>query len=168
MIYDIDPIQRAIALGSGFPIPDRPYAMQNAQVVFGASGAGSIKGVDFDLLRNGAILASCSSKDVEFEVAHLRTHYSAQRIHQGLESYRLGAKAINLCADGYPVNFMQGAVIGPLLGLVQAEIILALTKLWECRNAPGPYEVPSDAQESLATDWLHDFCDASSGVYRTM
>jgi adenosylhomocysteinase len=167
MVYDIDPIQRTIALGDGFPIPDRRHALQSAQAIFGATGTPSIRGEDFDLLRNGVVLASCSSKDVEFDLVHLREYYSIIRIHQGLENYTLGARTLSLCAGGYPVNFMQGAVIGPLLSLVQAEIMVALARLWECKDTPGLHEVTLDRQTSLASDWLQDFCDINSGGYRT-
>ena len=63
------------------------------------------------------------------------------------------------------MNFLHGAVIGPVLTLVQAELLLALGQLWKLRAVPGIHGVPLDDVMQLADEWIDTFCDQDSGSY---
>lgn len=70
-VYDINPIRNCVAQGDGMLIPNREDALRNADVVFGCTGVTSVAGADFDLLNDGCFLISCSSKNIEFDLATL-------------------------------------------------------------------------------------------------
>lgn len=164
-IYDINPIRRINALSEGFQIPDRKAALKNAEIIYGATGTCSVKGEDFRLIKNGALLVSCSSKDIEFDLPYLTQHYNKQAIFDNLVSYTNEQQVLYLAAQGRPINFVDGAVIGPVLALVQSEIILAIKQLVTLHGESGLFETDKAIKDRLAQVWLKYFCDGTTGHY---
>ncbi len=56
-------------------------------------------------------------------------------------------------------------IIGPVLALVQAEIIFSIKTLMDLEGKPGLYEVGSEDRRMLADLWLNHFLDPVSGSY---
>ena len=166
MVYDCNPIKRTLALGEGFPIPARATALANANIVFGATGHRSVRGRDFALLNSGTILVSCSSRNVEFEVEWLQANYSKTTPLPNLDRFELDGRVLYLLAGGYPVNFVDGAVIGPLLSLAHAELIVALSVCCSVSRAPGLYELTEEQRLSIADLWIEYFCESTNGFYQ--
>ena len=164
-MFDSDPVRRIAALGDGFAIPERNQAFAFADVIFGATGNRSVTAEDLPLLRNGAILVSCSSRDVEFDLQAISDLYETRGSVDGIEAFCRKRKTLYLVFQGYPVNFRDGAVIGPALALVQAEIIVALKHLLAAKAQAGLQELPNQQLEELAQAWLQEFCDDTTGFY---
>lgn len=61
--------------------------------------------------------------------------------------------------DGQPVNFTHGAVVGPALNLVHAEIIAALRTLATGTALGGIREVAESAQRQICQPWADRFLD---------
>jgi adenosylhomocysteinase len=166
VVYDVDPTRRLLALSEGFAVPQRSSALANAHLILGATGSRAISRHDYRCIKRGAILASCSSQDIEFDVAYLKTSCRVEPVVDGIRAYHRGDSVLYLLGEGRPVNFLHGAVIGPILTLVQAEILLALRQLWNVRALPGMHEVPPGEQLQLVSEWMTTFCDQDSGSYR--
>lgn len=166
LVYDTDPIKRINALSEGFQIPDKQKAFAEAEVIYGTTGTCSIKKEEITNIRQGAILVSCSSKDIEFDLAYLDTHYQKETLATDLSRYRNARHTLYLAGAGRPVNFIDGAVIGPVLALVQAEIMLAIPKILSLNGQRGMYETDLATKQLLAEKWLHYFCDGLTGRYK--
>ena len=171
LVYDLDPVKRVVALGEGFAVPERHAALRQADIVFGATGRTSIVEMDFPHLNNGVILASCSSKDVEFDLEALRSAYSMTLVEPGICKLEREGKHLYLLADGRPVNFLDSAVIGPVLSLTHAEIIVAIAELIHAPCVLGACEatlreIDDMRKQELAKSWLEHFCDSVTGHYR--
>lgn len=164
-VYDISPIRRISALSEGFHTPSRENAFAEAEIIYGTTAAFSIKGEDFNLIKPGALLVSCSSKDIEFDLVYLDAHFEVKQITDGLLYYKNDITEFYLAAEGKPINFLDGAVIGPILALVQAEIILAIKQLYSLESQKGLFETNDETRTSLADKWLQVFCDDKSGRY---
>lgn len=162
-VYDSDPIRRCLAHSHGFLIPSKEQALRTADIVFGATGEQSLRATDFGLLRDGAILTSCSSRDIEFDLAHLASEYCQEGVCEGLDVFERDGHRIFLVASGYPVNFLDGAVLGPTLALVQAEAILAIQMLLRDNMVPGIHALARNAREEVAANWIRFFCDSEIG-----
>lgn len=167
-VYDTSKVACALALAEGFLIPQRTTALASADLIVGCSGSRSLDIADVGLLQDGVYLASCSSKRVEFPVEGLSASAHRHTEEGGVNSYEIEGKEINLIANGAPVNYLDNAVIGPLLTLVQAEILFAVEQLINF----GPTlalqsinEVPEAEREGIATLWNDHFCNAASGAY---
>jgi adenosylhomocysteinase len=163
LVYDVAPHLRVAALADGFRIPEREALFRSADIVVGATGMQSINAPDFELLKNGAVLASASSKAIEIDVQGLIA--AASETTAGpleCKRFRLTNKRVYLLAAGTPINFVDGAVVGPLINLVQAEMLVAAKTLLEIGDRTGILEVSSDDQERLATIWLDHFVDTKT------
>jgi adenosylhomocysteinase len=164
-VYDIDPSKRVLALSAGLKIPIKEAALQNADLIFGATGNYSIEKEDFKHIKKSAILVSCSSKQLEFDMSYIKDNYIRADIFNHYAKYSNNDNYFYLLADGKPINFLDDGIIGPILALVQAEIILSIKTLMDLDGKPGLYEVGSGDRRILADLWLNHFLDPVSGSY---
>ena len=165
-VYDTDPVRRVCALSEGFLIPAREAALGSADLIFGATGNACLGGRDLPHLRDGAMLISCSTRNREFDLSSMRATATVEDREGDFEVLRINAKRINLAANGFPVNFGDGAVIGPVLSLVQAEILVAIEQLGKQRLRPGVWSIEPEAQSKIAEAWLQCFTHVDRGTYR--
>jgi adenosylhomocysteinase len=161
-VWDESAVQRVRAVSDGYPVPERSAALRDAELIVGATGVASVQRDDFQILRGGAILASASSKQVEFELP------PARRVdpHGVLVVERGDLGDVRVLAGGHPVNFVDGAVVGPALRLVQAELLAATAAVAAGGLSPGLAEVDSDTRRWLAELWLENHVDPTTGLFR--
>lgn len=167
-IFDTNPAIRIQALAEGHKIPSRNNALENADLIIGASGYQSLDGGDLHLLKRGVVLASCSSKQIEFDIQSIKKECNVQaQITKCITCYASNAIRLLLLRDGMPVNFMDGSIIGPLISIVHAEIILSIKTLIELHGeaAVGLKENSTDIKQLAAHMWLSEFIDERSGRY---
>ena len=135
-----------------------------ASLIFGASGNHSIRGEDFPTLASGAILASCTSRDVEFDVSALVENYARELVMEGVDMFTRQGQTLYLLEQGLPINFRDGGGLGPILSLVQAEMLLCLDAIEDRRKEREILEIDSESRRKLALIWFDHFCDLRSGV----
>lgn len=167
-VYDINPIRNCVAQGDGMLIPGRESALRNCDIIFGCTGVTSVAGADFDLLKDGCYLVSCSSKDVEFDLATLNgPKFTKQNLMPHADKFIsiTTGKAIYLLGKGTPVNFIDGAVFGPALSLVQAELIVAAKAIHTAAASGELSELGIDLRKRLADDWQKLFIDEATGSF---
>jgi adenosylhomocysteinase len=164
LVYDSDPIRRIEALGWGFSIPERAQALCSANIIIGATGCESVTADDLDLLKDGTILVSASSKDVEFPLEKLRKNYRITHTTKAFEKFDLSGKNISVLYGGYPINFRDHGVVGPFLALSQAEIMLCIIRLLSGEVSAGLHEIEETDRTRLANEWLRHFVRGQDGV----
>lgn len=166
-VYDIDPTKNIQALSEGFQVFDKEIAMRKAEAIYGTTGNCSITKEDFPLLSNYVMLVSCSSKQIEFDVASLKSLYQKQSIADGLDLYEAHKRKIYLLADGKPVNFLNGSVTqGPLLNLPLAEMLFAISKLFQTSYPSKLIEISVAEKQMIASVWLKYFRNMKTGTYK--
>ncbi|WLW54956.1 adenosylhomocysteinase [Streptomyces sp. YU58] len=157
-VYDIDPVRRTQALSQGFTVARAlPNGLEGAGLVLCATGALSLRGEDFGLLRNGAYVATVTSSEDELELSGLADVY--ERAHSGphITRYLTTGHYFYLLNGGNAVNFLHGASVGPFIFLVQAEILAAAAVLADGGLEPGMHEVGPTDRAAIATTWLDYF-----------
>jgi adenosylhomocysteinase len=165
--FDIDPVRNALALAEGFRIPERDVALRAADLVFGCTGVTAISGADFPKLKSGCVLVSCSSKKIEFDVAALdEAKYRRTNLARNYDRYELDRHILYLLGEGGPINFVDGAVIGPALSLVQAEILYGIKELAGAERTDDIAEIGAPRRQEIAKRWWDVFCDPETGCYR--
>lgn len=165
-VFDVNPVQRALAMSEGFPIPEREAALANADIVFGCTGTTSVGPDELGLLKSGAILVSCSSKRVEFDVATLERDYARTPVAPHIDAYAKPGQTLYLLGGGAPLNFLDGGIGGPALSLVQAEIMAAVKTLAAAPAGGAVAEVDAATRQHLAAMWCRAFSDPETGAYR--
>lgn len=156
-IYDHDAIARILALSEGYRIPEKYEGLRDAEIILGATGNLSITAEDFPHIKNGAILVSCSSKNNEFDLPYLNKNYQRHEIHKNVDLYVNDHHQFYLLGQGTPINFLDAAVIGPVLALIQAEVIFAINSILQFQNQKGLFEVSENDRQLLAQKWLKYF-----------
>jgi adenosylhomocysteinase len=166
-VNDSNPIKLTEAISEGFYIPEKTESLKNADIIFGTTGKTSISEEEYRYIKNGAILVSCSSKDVEFDLPFLRANYEIKEIFPNYTKYNNENKNFYLLAKGYPINFIDGSALGPSLALSQSEIILAIKNICELnrQGKKGMFTLDSKEKRMLAKIWLKHFCDPVTGYY---
>jgi adenosylhomocysteinase len=144
----------ARAFVEGLNTLERAALMREADVLIGVSGQRSITADDVTLLKDGAILASGSSKRVEIDVDGLYAAADDVTSDLGLTRLMIGGKTIWLVNDGTPINFADQGVLGHVLDLVYTELYMCIRKLSEGRCPPGLQTLDRAEQEAIADVWL--------------
>lgn len=164
-VYDTNISRAATALAEGFRIPSREIALKSASMIFGCTGLTSVSREDFGILRSGCFLVSCSSKCVEFDIGALASEYVLTKVAPNLGRYDRESRRLFLMHGGAPVNFVDKAVVGPVLSMVQAEMLYAIRELGEDRNV-GIKSVREEYRDALGKLWLAEFIDPRTGCYK--
>lgn len=154
-VYDPNPIRMARAFVEGLDTQDRETVLRESDVLIGVSGQRSITVDDVDLLKDGAILASGSSKRVEIDVEGLHAAADDVITDGGLATLTIRGKAIRLVNDGTPINFADQGVLGHVLDLVYTELYMCIRKLSEGTCEPGLQTLDIIEQQAIADVWRH-------------
>ena len=157
LIYDPNSIRMARAFVEGLNTLDRETVLREADVLIGLSGHRSITANDVTLLKDGAILASGSSKRVEIDVDGLYAAADEVSTDLGLTRLVIGGKTIWLLNDGTPINFADQGVLGHVLDLVYTELYMCIRKLSEGRCPPGLQTLDRAEQEAIADVWRRTY-----------
>lgn len=128
-VYDSNPIQNITARVEGYKTGDLVELVSEADIIIGASGSTSLSGEIFEEIKDGAILASGSSRDIEFDVKNLMDNYC---IEKNDLIWKCGNKKGNtffVLNEGKPVNFRDLGILGPYLDLVFGELFYSMLKV---------------------------------------
>jgi adenosylhomocysteinase len=167
LVYDINPIRNGVAHGDGMFIPERLQALQGCDIIFGCTGVTSVGGPDFELLDEGCFLVSCSSKDVEFDLKTLNQDFTKTNLIPKVDKFtsKKTGRSIYLLGEGTPINFLDGAVFGPALTLVQAEIIVAVRAVVDLVATGELTELDIGSRKNIAGAWQAAFIDPKTGSF---
>jgi adenosylhomocysteinase len=165
-VHDIDPVSLTEAHAHGFAVhSDLTGALSGAGIIMCATGNLALRQESFSQVEPGAYVVSVTSSDDELDLAPLKQSYERNRIgsdivrYRRLDERRSEAHFFFVLNNGEAVNFLHGAVVGPAIHLVQAEIVLAAARL--CGGIPIDLgkiaEVSADDRATIARIWLKYF-----------
>ncbi len=170
-VYDIDPTVNMLAYHGGYsPVPLARLLAESA-VVMGCSGRRSIRVADLDDLRDGAVLCSASSRDVEFDLPGFAGLCDVEDVTPAggacpVDRYavRRNGKSFYVLKHGTPIDFLDVPLQGPILDATCAELFVCLRELASRRYEPGLVELSTEAQVEVARKWLRSHAEAFSGT----
>lgn len=154
LIYDTDPVKMLLAFSEGFSVGKREELLLKSDVIFGATASKSISmKIDYKFLKEGTILVSCSSRQVEFsmEECELIPH------SKNIDVIKINRKKFFLLAQGYPINFIGNFLIGPMIRAMHAEILFAIHHLLRIAEQYGLAVIPIEERTVIAQLWLEHF-----------
>lgn len=159
-VVDTNPIRAVEAQAHGFRPLSKASALATGDLILGATGAFSLREADFQYVRNGSFIASVTSSDDELDIAGLPGRYSIEHISNGVTCYSRLGQYFYVLNRGNAVNFIDGAVVGPFIYLVQGEILAALAKCQAGGQKTGYVrEVGSATRQKIAAAWMRAFND---------
>jgi adenosylhomocysteinase len=156
-VYDPDNVRMSAAVVHGFRVGEREDLLSWAGVIVGVSGQCALDAKDLPHLRDGVVLASGSSKQVEFDGDGLRREASAiVEVDEVLE-IEAGGRTVYLLNDGKPVNFMEQSILGSVLDLVYTELYLCTRELARVAWDPGLHRLDPGMQQETARRWHEQY-----------
>ncbi len=175
-IYDIDPVVTMLAYGRGFfPMP-LAQLLRESDVVMGCSGRRSIRVADLPDFKDGLVLCSASSKDVEIDLVGLAQLCDVTDVtpaHPGACPVtrfvvRATGKAFYVLDRGTPIDFLDTPLQGSILDCTCSELFVCMRELAAGKRPAGLVELASDLQDMVARRWLqlHSDVFAAAGAGR--
>lgn len=146
--------RRLSALALGFAIPSREACLTRADVIFGCTGVDAWEIADLKHMPGRKFLVSATSKDVEFRFSELRMKLKTEQLTDGLHLLTHDWGEVLIVNEGRPVNFRDGAELGDVLVLFQAEMIATLQHLAVSIPEPGLHLPPAEVRERIMSDWI--------------
>jgi adenosylhomocysteinase len=152
-IFDTDPVKMLAAHMEGYGVGPQDRLLRDASLVIGASGHCSIDKSALHCIRNGAILASASSRQVEFDMESLKQYYTGEIQSSTVVRYYARGQFFYVLSDGFPVNFGDQSIIGDALDAVYAELFLCIREIAERRVAPGLADSGPELHREIGETW---------------
>jgi S-adenosylhomocysteine hydrolase len=178
-VYDINPVVNMLAYGRGFyPMPLKQL-LQESSIIMGCSGRRSVRVADLDDIKEGALLCSASSKDIEFDLkgfAELCDVVDLTAQFQGacpIERYtvRRTGKSFYILKNGTPIDFLDLPLQGAVLDCTFSELFVCMRELARHTHQPGLSELADLLQVQVAQKWLpaymETFAQAEDGTDKT-
>lgn len=169
IVMDTDSVRLVEAHSHGFPVATTAdKALSEVGLVFSATGNLALDIPEFLKLPSGCYIATATSSDDEIVTKSLKEFFKRRRISDFVSKYEprhrttsaasgMKDKHFYLLNHGQAVNFLHGAVVGPFIYLIQAEIVAAVGIL---SGAPvTPMIEPSNELNELASEhrtWIAD------------
>jgi adenosylhomocysteinase len=161
-VYDINPIVNMLAYGRGYyPLP-LAKLLQESDIVMGCSGRRSIRVADLNDIKQGALLCSASSKDIEFDLVGFKTLCEVEDVTPPgsrscpVDRYRVKStgKSFYILDHGTPVDFLDMPLQGSILDCTCSELFVCMRELAAGGKKPGIIELTDDLQVAVAKKWL--------------
>ncbi|WP_211116470.1 NAD(P)-binding domain-containing protein [Glycomyces buryatensis] len=154
-VFDTDPVRATQALAAGYVVSAScAEAITGAGLVLCATGNHSLGFDDFTKLANGAHIATVTSSEDELDLSGLTDFYSEVAVAEHVTRYETIGHYFYLHNGGNAVNFIHGAVVGPFIHLVQAEILAAAARLAAGSLDAGHHEMTTVDRQTIAAIWL--------------
>ncbi|WP_316189931.1 NAD(P)-dependent oxidoreductase [Bradyrhizobium sp. SZCCHNS1054] len=161
-IYDINPVVTMLAYAQGYyPMP-LSQLLAGVDVVMGCSGRRSIRVADIDDLKDGIILCSASSKDIEFDLAGFAGLCDIEDIavsapsRCAIQKYtrRETGKCFYILDHGTPIDFLDMPLQGAILDCTCSELFTCMRELSSNKHEPGVIPLTDDLQIAVSKKWL--------------
>ena len=167
-VYDPNAVAVIEAIAEGFPCPGRKAILSSSTLLVGASGTGSVQRGDLDDLRDGVVLVSGSSRDIEFPVRDI-IEKATERIelNQRTSKFTLpDGKSLFLVDDGFPINFKHFSLPNFASDLLFCQIAGCICKILNGGLAPGLQTLSDPEQQAIAEIWLEEYYPSSAASSR--
>ena len=154
-----------LAYAEGFyPMPLREM-LSEVDIVMGCSGRTSIRVDDMPYLKDGIVLCSASSKDIEFDLEGfaklcaiedltVKTQRPESRCAIRTYTVKDTDKKFHVLKRGTPIDFLDMPLQGAILDCTCSELFVCMRELADGKHEPGIVSLIDELQIKVATKWL--------------
>ncbi|MHC4462064.1 MAG: NAD(P)-dependent oxidoreductase [Planctomycetota bacterium] len=155
---DRDPVKIIQARACGIPTAKKLSLICGSNIIIGATGERSIEPEELRVLSDGVLLASASSKCVEFPVREIHEQ-SERRVRLSpslVEFHMQWGKSILLSSEGFPINLSNQEYNLPseVADLMFSQIAKCLVKLMSMKVSSGIQALSVEEEREIARLWL--------------
>lgn len=164
-IYDINPAKDMRAKVEGFfPLPLHEL-LPKCDVIVGCTGQTSIRLVDMDFIKDGAMLVSASSKNIEFALDDFKANCTAVvAVNEVTQKYtKKNGKIFYVLNNGTPINFRDKSILGTILDMIYCELFVCMREVADGNIENGLHHSPPYVQDEVAKAWLKEHSPVFAG-----
>lgn len=166
-IYDINPVVNMLAYAQGYNPPPLAQLLSEMDIIMGCSGRRSIRVDDLNDLKNGIILCSASSKDIEFDLKGFAKFCDIEDIVVGepgkcvIQKFtvRSTKKYFYVLKNGTPINFLDNPLQGAILDCTCSELFVCIRDLANNTYPAGIISLTDNLQIEVAKKWLRIYAN---------
>lgn len=163
VVHDVSPLAMAEASARGFRVYRRlDEALRQSNLIISATGKNAMTARALSTVRSGTVIAAVTSADDEFEPGVL-LRFRRVAISERVARYEDDERRhyFWLVNEGNAANFLDDAVIGPAIQLIEGEKLAALKELATGAIPTGRFlsEVSPLRRELVASVWNEHFLD---------
>lgn len=162
LVSDIDRLRLMRAHLDGYQVGPVSKLLRAADIVVGATGRCSIDAETLQSVRSGTIIASASSRQIEIDLETLQSSCRISRVADSVHKYRMGRRYVYLVSDGYPVNFRDQSILGPILDAIYCELFVCLREVLEGAAPVGMNSSWPSLHQEVAAAWLDAYTRGGS------
>jgi adenosylhomocysteinase len=157
IVTEVDPRRALEAHMDGYSVMPMENAAREGDIFVTTTGNTSIlTGTHFPLMKDGAILSNAGHFNVEIDIPWLEEHASAHEQRDGIDTYVINGRHINVLAEGRLVNLATPKGMGHPIEVMDLSFALqALCTEYIHKNGAdltgGVYEVPEAIDTSVAS-----------------
>ena len=155
-VYDINPAKDMRAKVEGFfPLPLHDL-LARSELVIGCTGQTSVRLIDMQQIRDGAVMASASSKTVEFALEEFKEHCASVEVIDDVVTKftRKNGKTFFVLYDGAPINFRDKSILGTILDMIYCELFVCMREVANGKVKRDLHRSPPAVQNEIAKAWL--------------
>ncbi len=164
--FDKRPIRMMEAAARGFICADLKRLLGACNAIVGATGVGCIDETLLPTIRNGALLCSASSRNIEFPIdAIQKSSVSNSTLTSHVTEYAFAwGKRLCVSSDGFPVNFRSLSLPPSFGDLMFSQVVKGFTGVLNRSYTIGLHRLSEADQETIAEAWW-DCYREQSGIY---
>jgi len=153
--YDKKPIRMMEAAAQGIRCCDPHQLMATCHAIVGATGAGCIEEASLIHLRDGVLLSSASSRDLEFPLGTIRaSSTNASQLSPYVTEYRMkSGKSVRVASNGFPVNFRSFSLPPSFGDLMFCQVLMGFAGILRGNYSAGIHQLSESDQEIIADIW---------------
>jgi len=138
-----------------FPMPLYPL-LSSCDVIVGCTGQTSIRLADMPYIKEGCVLVSGSSKNVEFDLLGFQSKCAVEEINEVITKYtrKSDNKSFYILYSGTPLNFRDKSILGTILDMIYSELFVCIREVAN-KRAPVDLNKSSETlQNEVSKSWL--------------
>jgi adenosylhomocysteinase len=159
--FDIKPMRMMDAGAQGFRCVDLQRLIRASDAIVGATGVGCMEAEHLENLRDGVLLSSASSRNLEFPISAIRqARVEDSKLSAHVHEYRLKwGKSVRVSSDGFPVNFRSFSLPPSFGDLMFCQVLMGFGRILDRSYPVGLHRLRESDQEIVADAWWESHRD---------
>jgi len=157
LVFDVDSVKMVEAYKDGCVPANKSNLLKSCDLIFCATGSGSISLSEFSILKRGCYVASVTSSEDEFDLLGLQNKFAETALNRYVTRLENSNTYFHMLNKGDAVNFLGGDRVGDFIRLVQAEILAGLHFIAMSDCSAGISEVSERTRTEIADQFLSKY-----------
>lgn len=153
--YDKKPIRMIEAAAQGIRCCNPAQLVEICDAIVGATGVGCLETGSLANLKDGVLLCSASSRDLEFPVEAIRdASVQTSKLSPFVTEHVFSSgKRVRLASEGFPVNFRSFSLPPSFGDLMFCQVVMGLVGVLNGKYRVGLSALSDSDQEIIAEIW---------------